>query len=231
MQNHAFRAQLDILNQKYRLKENLIQIGQEDWKVYSIANYEDLLEELVNRDEDDIYLKDERIPYWAELWPSSIALARYIHDDHSISKESKVLEIGCGLGLSGLSASKKGANVLFTDYLPEPFELVKLNSLQLTGLIPQCKTMDWRSINLEESYDFVLAADIAYEERAFEALIKAFHYFIQQGSTILLSEPNRSMAKEFIQTLRSEGFSIFQEDLEILFQQSKTLVSIYKLKK
>ena len=38
-----------------------------------------------------------------------------------------MLELGCGLGFSGIVAGKMGAEVTFTDYLQEPLDFAKRN--------------------------------------------------------------------------------------------------------
>ena len=230
MLKSAIQLRIKQLQEKYQLTTNDIKIGNELWKVYSIANYEDLITQLLERDDNDPYLKDERIPYWAEIWPSSIALARHLQSSSYALSGSLVLEIGCGLGLSGLSAMKMGAKVMMTDYLPESFELVELNGLVNVGTLPTCKVLDWREFQYEKKYDWVLAADVAYEVRAFEPLLQAFHYFVQSGAVVLLSEPNRTMAKKFVKSFEKEGFRINRSDIPIDFQQNKTLISIYELR-
>src|SRR5919108_5440352 len=58
---------------------------------------------------------DERLPYWADLWPSAMALARHLWQATAL-RGLRVLELGCGLGLAGIVASRKGGVVTFTDY-------------------------------------------------------------------------------------------------------------------
>jgi hypothetical protein len=56
---------------------------------------------------------EEYPPYWAQLWPSSVALARAV----AIAKPAgaRVLELRCGLGLPSIAAALSGAHVLATD--------------------------------------------------------------------------------------------------------------------
>ncbi len=68
------------------------------------------------------FAEDERLPYWAELWPSAIGLAHYLDRDVSL-RGKHVLELGCGLGLLGVIAARDGARVLCTDYEPDALAL------------------------------------------------------------------------------------------------------------
>ena len=60
---------------------------------------------------------EEFMPYWAELWSSSLALA------HDVARRSlrgaRVLELGCGLGLPSIAAALAGGRVLATDWSPD----------------------------------------------------------------------------------------------------------------
>ena len=56
------------------------------------------------------------MPYWAELWPSGIALARHVVGLALAGR--RVLELGCGLALPSFAAALAGADVLATDWAP-----------------------------------------------------------------------------------------------------------------
>src|SRR6185436_16422121 len=56
---------------------------------------------------------EEYPPYWAELWPSSVALAWAVATAKPAG--ARVLELGCGLGLPSIAAALSGAQVLATD--------------------------------------------------------------------------------------------------------------------
>src|SRR3954468_1078754 len=69
---------------------------------------------------------DEFLPYWAELWPSGVALARAI--SARALKGARVVELGCGLGLPSLAAARAGGRVLATDWAAPAIELVERNA-------------------------------------------------------------------------------------------------------
>src|SRR3954469_10523451 len=49
--------------------------------------------------DEDAFADDEFLPYWAELWPAGLALARALPDDLA---GVRVVELGCGLGVPSL---------------------------------------------------------------------------------------------------------------------------------
>lgn len=190
-----------MLHSHYRIKEETIAIGDLDIRLLRITNIDELFDLLVAQSPDSIEVKDERIPYWADLWPSSIALSRFIVENNILSNAPKVLEIGCGLGLPGVVAGKLGARVTFTDYVEEPLQFAKQN-WELNNSSPAFfQVLDWREIPDHMEADIVLASDVAYEKRSFEHLIKLAQKVTGEGKTLLLSEPGRKFAEPFIEIL------------------------------
>ncbi|MGH2999057.1 MAG: 50S ribosomal protein L11 methyltransferase, partial [Gaiellaceae bacterium] len=76
--------------------------------------------------DEEAFDEDEFLPYWAELWPSGLALARHVAAREL--RGLRVLELGCGLGLPALAAALRGANVLATDWAEDAIELLQRNA-------------------------------------------------------------------------------------------------------
>ena len=91
-----------------------------------VTNIDALFEDLIAKGDEHEDMKDERIPYWAELWPSALALSHYMVAMSLDWKEKSVLEIGCGLGLPSVVAGELGAReVVLSDYLVEAVAFAK----------------------------------------------------------------------------------------------------------
>ena len=76
--------------------------------------------------DEEAFDEEEFLPYWAELWPSGVALARAV--GALDLRSSRVLELGAGLGLPSLAAALGGADVLATDWADDAVELLRLNA-------------------------------------------------------------------------------------------------------
>jgi predicted nicotinamide N-methyase len=210
-------------------------------QILHITNVDDLYNELLAKGETHADVKDERIPYWAELWPAAIGLSRYLVEFDFIKDVKNVTEIGCGLGLPGIITGKLGANVIFTDYLEEALMFTKqnwnLNCLPESSSsegFPQAQfeIMDWRQPNPEFAADLVLASDVCYEKRFFDYLPNAFKTLCKPGGSIIVSDPSREIAQIFFQNIKKEGFKLnkMNYDIQPVLGGKSISVNIYHLR-
>ncbi|HKD94974.1 MAG TPA: methyltransferase domain-containing protein [Gaiellaceae bacterium] len=144
--------------------------------------------------------EEEFLPYWAELWPSGLALARHVatRELHG----SRVLELGCGLGLPALAAALRGADVLATDWAEDAIELLRRNA-DRNGVflrLAQVRWSDPEPLLRAAPWDLVLGADLLYEARNAEQLGELLP---DLGGEVLLAEPGRPYAKEFLEKFRA----------------------------
>ena len=97
--------------QGYPLTSTIVKLKTGRVQLTLIEDPDWYLEQLSREDcEGKLYL-----PYWTYLWESSIGLARHVETLGAQLREARVLEIGCGFGLTGIVACQVGARVVFTD--------------------------------------------------------------------------------------------------------------------
>lgn len=156
---------------------------------------------------------EQNLPYWAELWPSGIALAAAILQDPAIVRGKPVLELGSGVGITAAIALAAGANLLATDYSPESLLLTRITALRHAGVEPETMQLNWRqpSANLlaahPSGYPVVLAADVLYERRDIQPLLDLFDRIVAPDGVLWLAEPGRPPASIFLETASRQGWS------------------------
>jgi predicted nicotinamide N-methyase len=158
---------------------------------------------VVRRPPDPEALLDERafeqeefLPYWAELWPSGLALAERVG---ALPLQGKrVVELGCGLGLPSLSAATVGADVLATDWAPDAIALLRENAARNDiGLRAEIIAWDDPAPLVAGSpWDLVLAADVLYEGRNADRLLELLPLL---GAEVLLADPSRPHTERFLE--------------------------------
>lgn len=148
---------------------------------------------------------DERLPYWAELWPSARALAVYVREHRR--EASHGIELGCGVGLPSLALQSLGWKILATDYYPEALEFVKLNAVRNGIEPPAAHLVDWRQPPDLGRYPLVLAADVLYEQRNIEGLGRVLNAVTADGGEVLLADPGRTWLEVFLERITDSGWS------------------------
>jgi methyltransferase-like protein 23 len=168
-------------------------------------------------------------PYWSKIWPAAIAMAEYLVLHPGLAKEKKVLEIGAGLGLPSLIAARYAATVTCTDHAKQAVAFAKLSAAH-NGLVNfHAAILDWNELPEVIEADVVLLSDINYEPVAFDALMKMVFSFLENGKTILLSNPQRLMAKEFIGGVMP--YCKQQENRNIMHHERNVTISLMVLQK
>lgn len=148
---------------------------------------------------------EQNLPYWAEPWASGIALADAILGRPEEVRGRRVLEIGCGIGVTACAALEAGAELTVTDYAPEALLLCRYNSLLNVGRQPDSHQINWRRPTGEfwalagDGFPVVLAADVLYESRDIGPLLELFSRLVAPGGLLWLAEPGRSVAARFIE--------------------------------
>ncbi|MEZ6143695.1 MAG: methyltransferase domain-containing protein [Zavarzinella sp.] len=154
---------------------------------------------------------DDYMPYWADLWPASRMLAKSVaKEDWSRfpHKENKLhaLELGCGLGIPGLTALACGLHVTFTDYDLAPLKFVEQNARKNKLFDFQTKPLDWRFPWPDQQFSVILGADLTYEMRNIEPLVGLLKVMLAPGGIALFTDQDRTPAGFFRETLVRNGF-------------------------
>ena len=215
---------------KFKTIETDVDIAGLKLTVISVTNFDELYEQLLAKGMQHEDVADERIPYWAELWPAAVGLSEYLVENQDLISGKSILEIGCGLGLPALVAAMLGAEVEATDYLQDAVDFAEKNAERNGIQNIQFKTLDWRKADGEGPYDILMASDVAYERNQFGPLLESFETLVKPKGLILLSEPNRYIAEPFLDAIKKNGYHMEKRDYEVMVRNIKSKVAVYSIK-
>ncbi|HEX6537182.1 MAG TPA: methyltransferase domain-containing protein [Gemmatimonadaceae bacterium] len=143
------------------------------------------------------FARDERLPYWADVWPSSEVLAARLLEERGAGR--RLLELGCGLGIVATAALHAGFDVLATDYYEDALAFTRLNAWRATGREPRVRHVDWRALPGDLGrFEIVVAADVLYERPYARLVAEALHHALAPGGTALIADPGRIAVGEFL---------------------------------
>src|SRR5262245_35839510 len=174
-----------VLRARFDVVEHQLTVGGRIFDLRHPRSADDLIS-------DEEFNRDERLPYWAEVWPSAYVLAQEI-SAHSVEpgrSKRRLLELGCGCGLATLTAQACGFETVAVDYYAEALEFFRLNSLLNDVPVPVTRVVDWRSYPDDlRGFDFVVAADVLYERDYCRLIAAAFRQSLRPGGLGLLTDP------------------------------------------
>ena len=190
----------DALRRRFRVVATQVSLGPESVDLLRPESSDALITE-----ED--YVRDERLPYWADLWPSSFVLARHLAAQEGRGR--RLLELGCGVGLVAVAASRAGFEVTATDYYEDALEFASVNVTRNGSPAPSVRMIDWRALPGDlGTFDMVVASDVLYEVR-YPGLIAAVlaHTLTPRGEG-LIADPGRVAAPELPGECETHGLVV-----------------------
>jgi predicted nicotinamide N-methyase len=183
-----------------RIQERVV-IGERTFVIWRPADSHGLLDHPAIQ---SAFATDDYMPYWADLWPGAYLLAKALVCEKWESG-LEALELGCGLGLAGITALSHGLRVTFSDYdataLRFAADNARANGFHKFRLLQ----LDWRCPPTDLQFPFIFGADLIYEMRNAEPLAALIQRMLAPGGVCLLTDPDRPPAQFFCKTLTRTG--------------------------
>lgn len=128
-------------------------------------------------------------------------MSAFLLNHPELTKDKTVLEIGAGIGLPSFTIAGNAARLTISDHDPAAVVLIKKN-IALLGLAHASATcIDWNDFPADVSADTILLSDVNYAPEQFETLLKLIRQWLDAGSTVVLSTPQRIMGIPFVAAL------------------------------
>ncbi len=187
-------AALSDLSARYPLTRITVPVGPRSWEITAVQDQDALIESV--QTEDDL----AAFPFGLMLWASAIGLAERLAEEPSLVAGKRVLELGAGVGVPGLVAASLGAAVTQTDYQEDALNLARHNARANDIRNITVRQGDWRGFFTDGlPYDLVIASDVLYERTLHAPLAALLPKLIASDGAILLSDPLRTQAMEFME--------------------------------
>lgn len=221
---HAVAALREELERRFRMVESTVRIANREVTLVHPASAEDLI------DERDFEL-DERLPYWADVWPSGRVLAAYVGQRDGTGRT--LLELGCGAGLVATVATLAGFEVCATDYYDDALRFTQLNVARQTGRVPRTRLVDWRRLPTDLGrFDLVVASDVLYERPYGRLVARAIDVTLARHGEAIIADPGRIAAEEFIRDTNARGLRLAGlEEVPFVDGAVRQKISLYRLRR
>ena len=210
----VMRPELAALERRFVLAEMPVELPMGRVVLEKPRNPDDLISEAD-------FAKDDRLPYWADLWPAAIVLAGFLEQRAMLERATgdaggtcgadgavapRALELGCGLGLVTIAAMHAGLDVLATDYYADSTLLTARNAMRVVGREPALRMVDWRDFPDDlGTFDVVLAADVLYEKLYAPLVAEAIRRTLAPDGVAWVSDQGRVALGLFLEEAEARG--------------------------
>ena len=194
-------AALDTaLARRFTLADDSVVIGASTFLLRKPANADHLISEAD-------YVMDERLPYWADLWPSARVLAHALLVERGDGRT--LLELGCGLGLPTVAAMRAGFHVTATDYYQDALHVTRANAGRNLQREPHVQLVNWRRWpEAFGPFDYVVAADVVYEPEYATLVAECIAKALAPDGIALIADPGRVALPVFLAHLPDLGLVV-----------------------
>ncbi len=216
---------LEDIQQDYQTEIVPITVSGRTLRCLRIADLDEIIFQLLSVND---YAATE-LPFWGKIWEASILLAAYLVAQPVVPGR-KVLEIGTGLGVSGLFAAACGHEVTLSDHKEEILRFIRantlLNNLDNVSII----NIDWNNPVLQQRYDWVIGSEVVYHRPTYDALVEFLRQALKPHGTIFLAKSTSLPASGFFSRL-TQHFKFKRLDKVMRSDDREFAISLYAIKR
>lgn len=150
-------------------------------------------------------------PYWGLIWDAAPKTSERILSA-GWSEGTRVLELGCGVGLCGIAALFAGCHVTFSDLVPAAVDLA-LRNAQRNGF-PNAAGMvlDWEH-PASVQFPVIVASDVLYDQNNHRPLLNVLNAMTAPDGLVWIGDAGRHNAPRFIALARDAGWNVALSDV------------------
>lgn len=147
---------------------------------------------------------------FGQVWPSGRLLAETM-STHDVAGK-RVLELGCGLGLSSLVLQRRKADITASDHHPLAEMFLRRNATQNHLPFVLYHDLPWAIPDARLGrFDLIIGSDILYERGHAELLAAIMLRHASEHTEILITDPGRGNSGRFTKAMAEQGFGMAEQ--------------------
>lgn len=205
----AFQDLLKKAGEEFPYAKDSIRFGKHTIEYYRPADPEAVL------DEETLLSAHGELawqPYWAQAWDAGLGMCQHVGDMDLRGK--RILDLGCGIGLTSALLLAAGADLVCGDNAPPSLLFAEINTWPWRERA-EVKHIDWHATELEQSFDTIVGSDIVYERGEVAPLDRFFRQHLLASGSVILSDPSRPMTREFLKMFQQLGWELRESEIPV----------------
>lgn len=186
-----------------RVRYQTLEIGHNDIHLCSLRDNQQFSDP--DNEALDLGICSASWPLFGVLWPSSLVLAHHMLDYNIADK--RILEVGCGLGLSSLLLNHRQADITATDYHPAVKEFLNYNVTLNKDPQIAFERLDWAEDNSTLGrFDVIIGSDLLYEDQHIALLADFIERHAKPTCEVIIADPGRGRKSKITAKMLAFGF-------------------------
>ncbi len=144
---------------------------------------------------------------FGQVWPSGRVLAEAMSGFDVAGK--RILELGCGLGLSSLVLQRRRADIIASDHHPLAQSFLAHNAMLNNLPTIAYRDLPWavpdRTLG---RFDLIIGSDLLYERDHAALLAATIARHARPDAEVLITDPGRGNSGPFTRALAAQGYAV-----------------------
>jgi predicted nicotinamide N-methyase len=187
----------------YRVRYQTLEIGDLDVHLCTLKDLNQYSDD--HGDAARAGISSATWPLFGVVWASGQVLARYMLEFKIDGL--RILEVGCGIGLTSLLLRQRDADITATDRHPEVARFLEVNArLNGLALIPYSRC-DWKNRGDDLGrFDLIVGSDLVYEPGHAELLSGFIDRHARRRCEVVTVDPGRREQSRFSRCMVELGY-------------------------
>jgi predicted nicotinamide N-methyase len=216
---------LQDIEKDYKTEIVPITVSERSLRCLRIADLDEIIIDRLETGD----LNGTELPYWGKIWEASILLAAYLMAQPVVPGR-QILEIGTGLGVSGLFAAACGHDVTLSDHKKEVIKFIRANALLNELDNVPIINVDWTKPTSSQLFDWIVGSEVIYHRPTYDSLVQFFLQTLKPHGTVFLAKSTSLPANVFFSKL-THHFKFKQLDKVMRSGDQQFAISLYAIKR
>ena len=150
------------------------------------------------------WLKNGKFKILHEIQPIRIKYIQNLVNKRQLDK-FKILDLGCGGGLTSEGLSKIGADVTGIDFVKENINVAKIHA-QKNNLKINYKTLDFENEKISSKFDIIVIFEVLEHLSDWKSFIKKIKSNLKLNGILIISTINKNLISKFLAIDLAENF-------------------------
>jgi predicted nicotinamide N-methyase len=192
----------------YITRQLTVPLGGHDYLIRALSDRQQFADP--NGDAERIGISPALWGLFGQVWPAGKLLAETMSSFEVAGK--RVLELGCGLGLSSLVLQRRKADITASDHHPLAELFLRRNATQNKLPFVTYRDLPWEIPDATLGrFDLIIGSDVLYERGHSELLAAIMLRHASEHTEILITDPGRGNSARFSKAMALQGYGVVEQ--------------------